>query len=138
MVLVDSSIWIKANRHDSPLETKVTLQELLKSYQAAWCGVVKLEVLAQVSRDKRGPLAAYFSVIPYLTITERVWESARILCWKLKDNGLTIPMGDALIAALAIEHDCRVFSADAHFTEIAKQVPLRLYEPGYGGSYAEE
>jgi predicted nucleic acid-binding protein len=80
-------------------------------------------------------MSAYFSIVPYVQIGAKTWHSAQMLCWKLKDNGLTIPMGDALIAALALEHGCRLYADDAHFGQIAKHSPLRLYSPGYGGSY---
>ncbi len=45
MVLVDSSVWIEAGRREGSLEHKVGLENLLASYEAAWCGPVKLEVL---------------------------------------------------------------------------------------------
>ena len=136
MVLVDSSVWITAGRRDGRLEVKVALESLLEAYEACWCSVVKLEVLGWARAEQRPKLSFFFSTIPYKPITEPLWESAKKLCWKLRDNGLTVPTNDVLIAALAIESCCRVYSVDAHFQEIARIVPaLGLYEPGYGGMF---
>ncbi len=135
MVLVDSSVWIESSRRKGRLDVKVALEELLKVHEATWCGVVRLEVLAHARQQDRKAMSAYFSIVPYVQIGAKTWHSAQMLCWKLKDTGLTIPMGDALMAALAIEHDCRLYAADEHFEKIAKHVPLHLYSPGYGGGY---
>jgi predicted nucleic acid-binding protein len=74
-------------------------------------------------------------MIPYKPITEKIWDRAKALCWKLRDSGLTVPTNDVLLAALAIESGCRLYSVDHHFEEIAKRAPLTLYKPSYGGSY---
>src|SRR4051812_13269140 len=100
MVLVDSSVWIVAGRRDGALEVKVALEALLADYQACWCGVVKLEVLGWVRAEKRAKLQYFFSTIPYKPISESVWESARKLCWKLRDSGLIVPSNDVLLATL--------------------------------------
>lgn len=136
MVLVDSSVWIAAGRRDGPLDVKVALESLLESYEACWCSVIKLEVLGRAKAEQRPKLSFFFSTIPYKSINEPIWESAKKLCWKLRDAGLTVPTNDVLIAALSIENFWRVYSVDNHFVEIAKIEPrLALYKPGYGGSY---
>ena len=136
MVLVDSSVWIMSGRRDGRLDVKVALESLLEAYDACWCSVITLEVIGWARAEQRPKLGFFFSTIPYLPVHEPLWEAAKKLCWKLRDNGLTVPTNDVLIAALAIEKNCRVYSVDQHFEEIAKIVPqLKLYEPGYGGSY---
>ena len=45
MVLVDSSIWIGALRRNGDVRVKLALQSLIAEYQAAWCSVVKGEVI---------------------------------------------------------------------------------------------
>ena len=139
MILVDSSVWIKAGRRDGPLEVKIALESLLEAYEACWCSVVKLEVLGWVRAEKRAKLEFFFSTIPYKIVSEPIWESAKKLCWKLRDSGLTVPGNDVLLAALAIEQGCRLYSVDHHFVEIAERIPaLMLYKPGYGGQYDPE
>ena len=137
MVLVDSSVWIEAGRRDGKLEVKVALESLLKANAAGWCSVVKLEVVGRAAKEQRKQLEFFFSTIPYLTINESIWNEAKRLSWELRDHGLSVPVNDILITALAIKRDIRVYAIDNHFLQMAKIAPLRLYEPGYGGSYSE-
>ena len=139
MVLVDSSVWIKSGRRDGDLAVKVALESLLEAYEACWCGVVKLEFVGRTRAEQRRKLEFFFSTIPYLAITERTWEAAKNLGWKLRDAGVTVPNNDILLAALAIDTGCRLYSVDHHFEEIARVAPaLFLYQPGYGGMYRED
>jgi len=136
MVLVDSSVWIAAGRRDGDLSTKVALESLLEAYEACWCGVVKLEVVAREIPERRRKLEFFLSTIPYRPITEPIWEAAKLLGWKLRDAGVNVPNNDILLAALAVKSLCRLYSVDAHFEQIAKIEPnLVLYTPGYGGMY---
>ncbi len=136
MVLVDTSVWIESGRPKGRVEVKAALESLLDAYEAAWCGVVKIEFLGYVKASERRKLEFFFSTIPYRSIGEPQWEAAKKLGWRLRDSGLTVPANDILLAAVAIEAGCRLYSVDGHFAEIAACVPaLRLYQPGYGGSY---
>lgn len=138
MVLVDSSVWITAGRRDGDLAVKVALDSLLEAYEAFWCGVVKLEFVGRTRRERRREMEFFFSTIPYRPITERTWEAAKMLGWKLRDAGVTVPNNDILLAAVALEAGCRLYSVDQHFPEIAKVEPmLALYHPGYGGMFNE-
>lgn len=136
MVLVDTSVWITAGRRDGDLAVKVALESLLEAYEACWCGVVKMEFIGRARAEKRRKLEFFFSTIPYMPITESIWESAKLLGWKLRDAGVTVPNNDILLAALAINAQCRLYSVDRDFAAIAKvERALFLYEPGYGGMY---
>ena len=135
MVLVDSSVWIEAARRQGDLGCKVALEALLEEYEAAWCSPVKLEVLGGARREERTRLMAGFAVIPYCPIDEQIWELALRNVWKLRDAGHTVPWNDVLIASLSIHKICRVFARDRHFEVMKEVLGLRLYNPGYGGSY---
>ena len=138
MVLVDSSIWIEAMRREGDMACKVGLEQLLDAYAVVFCSPVKLEVLGGARRTDRRRLAEYFSVIPYRAATEDDWMQALRNGWRLRDDGVTVPNSDLLIASIAIRAEIRVYARDKHFDEMAKRLPLRLYKPGYGGSYAPE
>ena len=43
-------------------------------------------------------------------------------------KGITASSGDALVAALAINRNARLFAIDEDFEHIARAVPLRLVE----------
>lgn len=135
MVLVDSSIWIEAARRQGDLQVKVALEALLDEAQAAWCSPVKLEVLGGARREERRALDHFFSVIPYISTREENWEDAKRLAWEVRDNGLTVPWNDILIASIGLRLGCRIYAQDRHFTAMAPILGFTLYEPSYGGSY---
>lgn len=135
MVLIDSSAWIEALRKRGAIEVKLAIESLLEAYAATWCSAVRLEVLGGARAEERHRLGVYFSVIPYLSTNEEDWNRAIALAWKLRDNGITVPWLDVLIASIAIGADLRLYAVDAHFIKIAKLSELRLYEPGCGGAF---
>ena len=138
MVLVDSSIWIEAARRTGSLHVKVALETLLEEYEACWCGPVKLEVLGGARKEERKKLEFFFDAIPYRAMPDTAGADAKELAWRLRDKGVTAPWNDVLIASLALSWDLRLFAQDAHFEKFADVAGLRLYQPGYGGSYNPE
>ena len=135
MVLVDTSIWIEASRRDGDLACKVGLEGLLEEYEAAWCSPVKLEFLGGARRQDRRKLAFWLAALPYRVVEERHWELAKAHTWRLRDQGITIPWNDILIASVALEGNLRLYARDSHFDSLAKLIGLRLYLPGYGGRF---
>ena len=138
MVLVDSSVWIEAARRQGDLETKVALRALLEEYEAAWCSVVKLEVLGGARKQERRAMGTLFGCIPFFECRERDWDRARELAWIMRDAGHTLPWNDVLVAAIAHERALRVYARDAHFETMQALGLVRLYRPGYAGGYAPE
>ena len=138
MVLVDSSVWIEAARRQGDLGCKVALESLLEEYEAAWCSPVRLEVMGGARKEERRGLAAGFAVIPYVQVTEATWDLALENTWRLRDAGLQAPWNDVLIASVSMQQGCRVYARDKHFELMTQAMGLRLYEPGYGGSFAPE
>ena len=138
MVLVDSSVWIEAVRRQGNLGCKVALEALLEEYEAAWCSLVRLEVLGGARKEERSALVAGFGVIPYIQTTETTWNLALENAWRLRDAGLQAPWNDLLVASASIEHGCRLYAQDKHFDLMAEVIPIRLYQPGYGGSFARD
>jgi predicted nucleic acid-binding protein len=138
MVLVDSSVWIEAARRQGDLGCKVALEALLEEYEAALCSAVRLEVLGGARKEERSRLAAGLAVIPYIQVAETTWSLALDNAWRLRDAGLQAPWNDVLIASVAIEQACRVYARDKHFDLMAQAIGIRLYQPGYGGSFVPE
>jgi hypothetical protein len=138
VVLVDSSIWIEAARREGDIGAKVALESLLEEYEAALCSPVRLEVLGGARKEDQKKWVAGFAVIPYVQITESTWNLAVENAWRLRDSGTQVPWKDVLVASASIEQHCRVFSRDKHFNVMAQILGVRLYEPGYGGSFAPD
>ena len=135
MVLVDSSIWIESARRSGDMLCKVALEELLSHAEAALCSPVRLEVLGGARVEERRRMSAFFSIVPYVPLTEKHWSKASELGWVLRDAGHTLPWSDILIAAVALSVGCRVYAKDEHFDIMAECLALPLYRPGYGGSF---
>lgn len=139
MVLVDSSVWIGANRREGDLLAKVALETLLEEDEAAFCGPVRLEVLGAMRRESRARFDAYFEIVPYLTMVETTWNDSVEIARKLRDGAsLTLPWNDVLITAIARRHQVRVYSIDGHFAELERHGHIRLYRPGPGGSFVPD
>jgi predicted nucleic acid-binding protein len=135
MVLVDSSVWIEAARRDGSLEHKVGLEGLLDAVEATFCGPIKLEVLGGARGQDRQRMSAYFDSVPYRTIEDGAWESAKEAAWRLRDKGHSLPWNDILIGSLSVAWGCRVYAKDQHFQILRDVLGVRLYTPGNGGSY---
>jgi predicted nucleic acid-binding protein len=66
------------------------------------------------------------SALPYLEATSSTWIRMGDLSAQLLRKEVALPLSDLLIAVLAIEHGCRVYSLDTHF----KKIPgVTLYLP---------
>jgi predicted nucleic acid-binding protein len=53
----------------------------------------------------------------------------------MRAQGFTLPWNDLLIATIALEKDAAVFANDRHFETMAAHLGLRLYRPGYNGTF---
>ena len=138
MVLVDSSVWIEAARRQGDLACKVALGSLLEEYEATLCSPVRLEVLGGARKEERSRMASGFGVVPYIPVTESTWNMALENAWRLRDAGLQAPWNDVLIASVSMEQGCRVYARDKHFELMTQAIGVRLYQPGYGGSFAPD
>lgn len=138
MVLIDTSAWIETHRLKGDLHVKLAVRGLLDAYEATLCGPVEMEFLGGARPEERERLQAWCSVLPYLRNDQRIWRQAAVNFSRLRSKGLTIPWNDALVATLAINADCRVYSVGRHFTLIAPILGLRLYTPGYSGTFRPE
>ena len=135
MVLVDSSIWIEAFRRQGDIHVKLALKGLLDEYEAAWCSVVKLEVLSGARKEERRALTTRFAIIPFLPVTEADYDWSVEAAWKLRERGHVVKSTDLLVAAVAERRGIRVFARDKHFDVMRDVLGIALYTPGYNGMY---
>ena len=137
MVLVDTSAWIELHRRNGNTEVKLAVIGLLDAFEATLCGPVEMEFLGGAHPDQRPKLQAWCNLLPYLRNDQTLWRKAATHVSTLRNQGHTIPWNDVLVATLAIENDCSVYAADKHFDTMSEMLGLKLYQPGYGGSYQE-
>lgn len=126
MVIADTSVWIPFfNRPDSP--EKATLDLLVDADEIALVGVILAELLQGCrTESERNALSDGLTALPYYEVTRSTWSRAGDLSAQLLRRGVTLPLSDLVIAALALERACRVYSLDTHFNKIPG---LRLYVP---------
>ncbi|MBM4127489.1 MAG: PIN domain-containing protein [Nitrospira sp.] len=118
MVIADTSVWIPFfNRPDSP--EKTALDMLIDADEVGLVGVVLAELLQGCrTPTERATLSEALLALRYYEVTQSTWLRTGDLSAQLLRKGVTLPLSDVLIAALAIEHECRVYSLDAHFKKI--------------------
>ncbi len=126
MVIADTSVWIPFFNRPASLE-KRTLDALIDADEVAMVGVVLAELLQGCrTQDERRELKEVLPALPYLEATQSTWVKAGEISSTLLRKGVTLPLTDLIIAAIAIEHSCSVYSLDIHFPQIPG---LLLYLP---------
>lgn len=114
-VLPDTCAWIDfLNARSTPLSA--ALEASLRSGAICTCGIVKYE-LAQGVKNKREEHVLFeaLQAVEHLEMTESLWIRAGQLAAGLRKQGITIPLSDILIAALALEYKVSVLTIDRHF-----------------------
>lgn len=117
MIAVDTSVWIDFFRGRSAVTE--ALSELLDRDQVALPIPVRIEVLSGARKAERARLGRLLSALPVLYPTDASW--ARIETWVMKGaaSGHRFGCADLLIAALAVDHDCALWSLDNDFSRMA-------------------
>ena len=121
-VLIDTSAWIDFFRgKQSPVTD--TVQLALQLGLARLCGPVKAELLQGVrSKKEKQQLSVMFDAVENLPTHEMDWEVAGNTLQALRESGVTLPLTDALIAAIASRHKAQVLTLDHHFSHLKVQL----------------
>lgn len=121
MTLVDTSSWVhQIRRRGNPI-IRARVEQLLRTGEAAWCPVVRLELWAGVGSDTdRKLLRDYQQRLPELAITDAVWREAYELADRARHTAETSPPHDILIAACARHYGVEIEHDDAHFDDLAQ------------------
>ena len=83
------------------------------------CGVVLFELVQGVrTEDEKAKVLDALSNLSYAEMTKDLWQKAGELSASVKKKGLNLPLSDIFIAALAIEHNLKIFTLDKHFEQI--------------------
>lgn len=118
LVLIDTFVWIDFFRGKRSVATDA-VQQALQLGVARLCGPAKAELLRGVKTKKeKQQLGTMFEAVENLTTLELDWEIAGNSLQTLREGGLTLPLTDALIAAIAIRHKVPVLTLDKHFLHL--------------------
>src|SRR5262249_28520218 len=106
------------------------LNSLIDADRLVMVGVVLAELI-QGCRTAKEAVATASSLagLPFIETAFATWRRAGELSFGLRRKGVTLPLSDLVIAALALEHQLEIYTSDPHF----KAVPgLTLYRPSSG------
>jgi predicted nucleic acid-binding protein len=124
MTLLDASVIVDALRSKD-----LDLLNKMKAADGAVCGVSRAEVLsgARGPRD-RERLLTILDGFAQVDILSSLWDKVGEILAELRAAGVTVPLADAVVLAVAISIDVELWARDAHFELAQKILPtLRLY-----------
>lgn len=116
-ILADTTVWIEFFRARS--KTGDRLESLIKEGSVWLCGAVLFEILQGVrTEEEKSSVLETLSDLPYIEMSQSLWQKASEISASLRRNGLNLPLSDILIAAVAIRNNFSVFTLDKHFEQI--------------------
>jgi len=115
-IIVDTSIWIEYFNNNNIVNF---IEERIMEDCLFMKGPIVTELLQGLKTEKEyEKLKNSIDAIPYLEITLENWKKAGNISNKLRRKGITIPLTDIIISAVAISNDAKVYSLDKHFEKI--------------------
>lgn len=117
-LLPDTCVWIDFLRNRDTTLTRQLEQALLQG-EVYTCGLVLYELLQGIRNPGEDEqVRAAFDALTMLEVTTWTWVSGAKLSADLRKQGVTLPLSDIMIAAVAIEHNLTIMTVDAHFQQI--------------------
>ena len=126
MIVVDTSVWVAANRQPGSPEA-AALSSLIDADEVGLALPVRIELMSGVARNDRTALKRGLSALPVLVPTEETWTLAERWIQPAADAGDHFGVTDLLIAALADEIGALVWSLDDDFVRMERLGFARLY-----------
>ncbi|MEW5922288.1 MAG: PIN domain-containing protein [Bacillota bacterium] len=116
-IIVDTSIWIEYFKNRP--EITVFIDGSLPNGNIYMAGPIVAELLQGVKSEKEaGKLLDCLDAVPFIESNIADWRLAGTISFKLRQEGLTIPLTDLLIGAISINNGAYVYSLDYHFNLI--------------------
>ena len=117
-IIVDTCVWI-AFFSESESELTLHLKGLLRERKVIMVGMVMAEILQGVKAQKEADLVKQsLEKLPYLEVTREIWETAGKISASLRGAGVTLPLSDLIIAAVALSGGHEIFTIDPHFQKV--------------------
>jgi predicted nucleic acid-binding protein len=127
LILIDTSVWIDFFS-SSPGRAGSELRRMIEEAEPfVLTGVIVTEILQGLRRDAHR-IERHLSLWEMLEPSGfATYPEAARISRLARSRGVSLSTIDALIAAIAIEHDASLFTLDKDFTRTARFTPLRLY-----------
>jgi len=124
-IIVDTSIWIEYFKKKAEIVAFIDRELLLGTTYMV--GPVVSELLQGVKTEQElDRLLGCIDVVPFLEASIADWRLAGLISFRLRKDGLAIPLTDLLIGAISINNRAYVYSLDHHFHFIPE---VLMYKP---------
>ncbi|HVV50868.1 MAG TPA: PIN domain-containing protein [Polyangia bacterium] len=127
MIAVDTSVWIDFFRGRQPTADQVAAA--LDRDELALPVPARIEILSGARREERPGLARLLSALPLLSPSAGTWDLIEGWVSTGGAAGHRFGVADLLVAAIAAENDCEIWSLDADFGRLARLGLVRLAHP---------
>lgn len=127
-LLPDSNIFIDYWRNRDGLAQKY--ESVFSNEEILISGVVRAELLHGARSEKHlQSMSAMLDAFEDVNLEGTDWNTLGEYLYKLRMDGITVPLADAMIAATAIKLDIPVWTGDNHFELMKTMLPqLKIYE----------
>ena len=125
-VIIDTSAWIDFFRNQTGV-TGDAVAALIEQDLAVITGPILSELLQGLkSRQEADNLGELVGILPFIEVIRGDWEQTGGLLRRLRQQGITVPLTDALIATVAKRQRFAVLTLDKHFEHL--EVPLHPFQ----------
>lgn len=123
-IIIDSSIWIEYFRNSNNYE-KVDF--LIDENLVVINDLILTELTPFLKLKKQHKLVKLLNNINNASI-QIVWEQLMELQYKCLKNGLNgVGIPDLIIVQNAIQHNCKIYSLDKHFTKMSEFLDFETF-----------
>ncbi len=117
-IVVDTSEWAEYYRRAGSPEG-MEVRRLLEAGEVVMVGIVYAELLRGARTEKEfRDVEEELGALPFLETNKETWKGVGRLLADFRQRGLPVPLPDAVIAILALDHGYPVFTRDEHFRRI--------------------
>ena len=123
-IIIDSSVWIEYFRNSNNYE-KVDF--LIEENLVVINDLILTELTPFLKLKKQHKLIRLLNYINNASI-QIVWEQLMELQYSCLKNGLNgVGIPDLIIVQNAMQHSCKIYSLDKHFTEMSKFLEFETF-----------
>lgn len=102
---------------------RVRVERALRTGQACWCPLVQLELWNRArGQHEQQALRKFSRVLPERGIDDEVWRKAFDLARRARDQGITLPAADVIVAACACRRGVVLETADSDFEHLTSVI----------------